>query len=313
MPPTGLKCKKMMALFVVGLLSAVVICSTPPTSAIVPSPSHAEKNETMEEKTSAGTKLMVEPNKIKKSERVIPTEDGTKAVVMSKNNDRLTIVDHSGKVLDDLADLHMKMDKIKIAKKGEIEKHIGNVFGAGHLSGNKLYFASNYDSPDWRNSIWSFDLSSRELKKILSAEKYGHLSFISVTSDRLLLESDKKPDMASLAIEITNDGSIKEHIIPGYVINASPDGSKMVYRVFKDVGLLDNKLGIYHVSTMTSQEIKEIPDHYLFNDNDVTWNDSGTKITFLAIHNENGQEKHKLMVYDVVNDRLYDMSEPENR
>ncbi|XEC94066.1 hypothetical protein AB6A23_22410 [Paenibacillus tarimensis] len=86
----------------VGILSAAVISITS-SSALTPFDISAE------EKTSLETKLFIEKNKVKKSEGVNPAENGAKAVVMSKANDKLAIVDNKGKVLDDLEDLHKTM------------------------------------------------------------------------------------------------------------------------------------------------------------------------------------------------------------
>ncbi|XEC94065.1 hypothetical protein AB6A23_22405 [Paenibacillus tarimensis] len=196
-------------------------------------------------------------------------------------------------------------------KDEETEKQVGNVIGAGHPLGNKMYYSSNYDSSDWKNSIWSFDLSTREANKILSKEQYENISFISGTQDNLLLESSKELGTDSLVIELIGDDSIIEHIVAGHIINVSPDGDNIVYRVLEEEGLLDNKLGIYYVGTKEHHEISGIPDNYLFN-NYVTWNDSGTKLAFLGIYiEEDFQEKHALMVYDLTTDNLIQISEPE--
>lgn len=303
------KSKIIIFLSTLALTSAAVL-SFSTSSALTPFDISSEKYRIAQEiKTSLDTKLLVENNTIKKSEGVNPVENGTKAVVMSKANDKLVIVDNKGNILDDLNDLHTKMEKLKLEKDEETERHIGNVVGAGHLLGNKMYYSSNYTSSDWKNSIWSFDLSSRIAKKILSNENYDNISFLSTTKNNLLFKSDKDLGTEQLVIELIEDESIIEHLVPGHVINASPDGMNIVYRIFKDEGILDNKIGIYNVKTKKYHEISGIPDKYLFN-NYVTWNDSGTKFAFLSISIEDEQEKHKLLVYDLISDNLIQISEP---
>ncbi|WP_144942052.1 hypothetical protein [Paenibacillus sp. 32O-W] len=306
---SGNNLKGIVGMAVIGVLSVFVVFSST-TSAFNSFTVSSEKPEAIQElSTNAGTKLFVENNKIMRSYGVNSDANGTKAVVMNKTNDKLSIVDNKGMVLDDLADLHKKMEEVRVNK--ENEKHVGNVIGAGHLLDNTLFFASNYDSKDWKNSIWSMDLESRDVKKILSAEQYGNLSFISVSDDRILLESDKEISKATLVLEISQNGAVTEHIIPGLVIKASPNGANITYRVYEDEGLLANKLGIYSVIENKSQQIEGIPDNHLFN-NYGAWNNSGTKYAFLSIYLENTQERHILMVYDLTEESLIQINEPKN-
>mgnify|MGYP001167488730 CR=1 FL=1 len=229
-------------------------------------------------------------------------------MVQNKEDD-MVIVDQAGNIVDDLADLRAYMETVKVEKDPDTMKHVGYVFTAGHLQGDTLYFASNYDTSGWKCSIWRFDLKSREIEKILSQEQYDHLSFLSVTSDGLLLESYKELDKAALVIERFGDGSVREHIVPGNVINASTDGTNISFNFFKDAGLLANRLGIYHAVSAQSVEIRGIPENVQINHEDVVWNGSGTQIAFVTRAKDSA--KLTYMVYDLAADTLTPVSEPE--
>jgi hypothetical protein len=134
-----------------------------------------------------------------------------------------------------------------------------------------------------------------------------------VTNGKILFESDREMSKAALVVEHNmEENDFIEHIVPGSVIKASPDGKNIVYRLYEQEGLLDNRFGIYNVNTRTSHEIIGTPGHYLFNNSDVTWNESGTKIAFLGIDFENKQEKHTLLVYDLLKDHLTLIPEPDS-
>jgi hypothetical protein len=282
------------------------------TAAFNPYVISSQKKEVNQSVTTLdGTDIYIKDDSILPTKGVNPEEMSNKAAVMSKSNDKIYIVDKEGKVIDDLGDLAKKMSGIKIKHEDESEKHIQSVIGAGHLVNRKLYYTSNYDSKNGQNSVWQMNLESREVKKLVSSEKYGNISFISANDDNLLLLSDLESSKSMLVIEMGNDGNIVEHKIPGHVINSSPDNNKISFRYYKSEGILDNTFGIYDIKTRTIIEIPQTNKQHLFN-NYGSWSQSSGKFAFMGIYIDGKIEKHVVYVYDLNNQALTEIIEPSD-
>lgn len=251
-------------------------------------------------KAPNGTELTLINGEIIESRWVEPEIGGNRVVVRNPNFEPgFIITDKQGSIIDNLQDLHTKMEELKQKNKhnwtAQARKHVPYIL-VGRLAGENLYFLTNFENP--KGSIWQMDLNSREIEKLSEDGKYPHPYIIYADIHHLYVVAQTQ----DLIVEYQNGIEVDTHSVPGSIISIAADGERLVYRPTNSL----DTLHFYNLKDKTTYELKMDEDSKFYNHGGV-WSPSGDKFAFVLF------DRAGVLVLDLATKEKLIIPPPTNR
>lgn len=264
-----------------GLIGCVILSvSAASASSVFEQVTDKIKTDETSIETKFDLNLKVIDGKIARTFLINPNATGQNAIINEDNGNGFLAVNILGEVIDNFEDVVQKMKSRYVEFDTTSDKHqVPKFISGGHFLGdNTVLFSSNYDSKNWEGSLWSINLNTREINKIINSTDTGNLSFLHVDNERALVYGEKE----NKVIEIDRDINFKEYELNGHILSVSPDGEKIVYQIFENEGSLSNNIAFYNLKT--NQVLKTKHDLDEFYNSGGNWNQSGSHFVYLKFN-----------------------------